>query len=85
MNTARGNFCSTWKPHCLFMPSKLKCASLYSPGCALLCITESEGSEKKAKEGRDGGPSSIRFPFVKAYSGDWYSIEKKIMRVICPY
>lgn len=55
-----------------------------------MCITDSEGgSEKKAKEGRDGErdgePFSIRFPFVEAYSSNWYSIEKKIMRVICPY
>lgn len=42
------------KPYCLLILSKLKCASLYSLGCALLCKTDSEGgSERKSKEGRE--------------------------------
>lgn len=29
-SVAKGNLSCTWKPHCLFMPTKLKCASPYS-------------------------------------------------------
>ena len=48
------------------MLSKLKCASLYSPGCALLCITDSEGgSGSNAEEGRDGEALLNQISFLK--------------------
>ena len=35
MHVAKGNLSSTWTLHCLFMPSKLKCASLRSSTASL--------------------------------------------------
>ncbi len=88
---ARGNLSCTWKPHCLFMPTKLKCASPYSlrsvpkriRGKSVKKRIERVKRERKRQERWRGKAESLD-SFSLGCTSAGLAIER-IMRPICPY